>query len=86
LLCPKNIPNALTGFGVNLIPPILYLPFFSLPIHIPSILFRLTLKMTQIFLFHSWLTCRNTIVWSRYHENYIFLGLLRFWRKSDHTQ
>jgi hypothetical protein len=31
LLCPKNIPNALTGFCVHLIPLILSLQFFSLP-------------------------------------------------------
>jgi DNA-directed RNA polymerase subunit RPC12/RpoP len=37
--CPKNIPNALTGFCVHLIPLILSLQFFSLPIHIPSVLF-----------------------------------------------
>jgi hypothetical protein len=38
LLSP-NIPNALTGFCVHLIPLILSLQFFSLPIHMPSVLF-----------------------------------------------
>jgi hypothetical protein len=36
---PKNIPNDLTGLCVHLIPLILSLQFFSLPIHIPSVLF-----------------------------------------------
>jgi hypothetical protein len=48
----KTIPNALTGFCVHLIPPVLALHFFSLPIHF---YLELTLKMTKIFLFHSWL-------------------------------
>jgi hypothetical protein len=58
LLCPKNIPNALTAVCVHLIPPILSLQFFSLPIHIFFMFYfflELTLKMTQIPLFHSWL-------------------------------
>jgi hypothetical protein len=35
---PKNILNALTGFCVHLIPSILSLQFFSLPIHIPCVI------------------------------------------------
>ena len=39
LLLPKYIPSNLIGLSVQLIPAILYLQLFSLPIHIPSFLF-----------------------------------------------
>jgi uncharacterized membrane protein len=44
LLLPKYIPSDLIGLSVQLIPAILHLQFFSLPIHTPSALFLFNRK------------------------------------------